>query len=154
RALGRSNHMECDTAAAAAVGRCGAGFARRSREAVDGARRVRAADPNARRRRQMSTRFSVRGSLSALLVALLVTVPEPAAAYLKLGVTVAGRTVTLRWAQTPRYFVSVRSTVPGVTVSDFEGAVARAFAKWEAVPTASITYQYGGLTTARPGEDD
>ena len=85
----------------------------------------------------------------------LLALPNPAAAYLKFGVTVDGRSVPLHWAQTPvRYFVSARSAVPGVTVPDFEAAVARAFARWEAVPTASITYSYGGLTLARPGDDD
>jgi len=91
----------------------------------------------------------------AIALTVLVSVPQPAAAYLKFGVNVGGRQVTLKWAQTPvRYFVSARSSVPGVTVSDFEGAVARAFARWEAVPTSSIAYTYGGLTVARPGEDD
>jgi hypothetical protein len=80
---------------------------------------------------------------------------EPAHAYLKFGIRVGGRSVTLKWAQAPvRYFVSARSAVPGVSVSDFEAAVARAFATWQAVPTSAITYQYGGLTVARPGEDD
>ena len=89
----------------------------------------------------------------ALVFAL--ALPRPAAAYLKFGVTVGGRQVTLKWAQTPvRYFVSARSVVPGVGVPDFEAAVARAFARWEAVPTSSVAYSYGGLTTARPGEDD
>jgi hypothetical protein len=39
-------------------------------------------------------------------------------------------------------------------VSDFEGAVARAFNTWQSVPTSSIAYSYGGQTNARPGEDD
>src|SRR5262249_22163039 len=43
---------------------------------------------------------------------------------------------------------------PGVAVADFEAAVARAFASWQGVPTASISYQYGGRTGAQPGEDD
>ena len=88
-------------------------------------------------------------------IALCVAPAQPAFAYLKFGVRVGTRQITLKWAQTPvRYFVSARSTVPGVAVTDFEAAVARAFARWQAVPTAGITYQYGGLTTARPGEDD
>ena len=86
---------------------------------------------------------------------LVLVVPRPAAAYLKFGVTAGGRAVTLKWRQIPvRYFVSARSAVPGVAVADFEAAVARAFARWEAVPTASIAYSYGGLTVAHPGEDD
>ena len=91
----------------------------------------------------------------ALVAAACVARPLPAAAYLKFGVTVGGRQVTLKWAQTPpRYFVSARSSVPGVGVADFEAAVARAFQRWTDVPTSTITYQYGGLTLARPGEDD
>jgi hypothetical protein len=93
---------------------------------------------------------------SWIAVALLVFAPaSPASAYLKFGVRAGGRQVALRWAQTPvRYFVFSGSTVPGVSVSDFEGAVARAFNTWQSVPTSSIAYSYGGQTNARPGEDD
>ncbi len=90
-----------------------------------------------------------------LVLVCVLTLPQPVAAYLKFGVSAGGRQVTLKWAQTPvRYFVSARSAVPGVGVADFEAAVARAFARWESVPSASITYTYGGLTLARPGDDD
>ncbi|HEY7284600.1 MAG TPA: matrixin family metalloprotease [Vicinamibacterales bacterium] len=89
------------------------------------------------------------------LIVFLVAAASPASAYLKFGVRVGGRQVTLRWAQTPiRYFVSADSTVPGVSVSDFEAAVGRAFNSWQSVPTSSVGYQYGGRTSARPGEDD
>jgi hypothetical protein len=44
--------------------------------------------------------------------------------------------------------------VPGVSASDFQAAVGRAFSTWEAVPTASISYQFGGLTSSRPLEED
>ncbi len=94
-----------------------------------------------------------RWSISLLLVAL--AVPQPAHAYLKFGIRVGTRSVTLKWPQMPvRYFVSAGSEAPGVSVSDFEAAVGRAFSTWQAVPTAAITYQYGGRTAARPGEDD
>jgi hypothetical protein len=90
--------------------------------------------------------------LSALILACGAA---PALAYLKFGVRIGGQSVTLKWAQTPvRYFISVRSSVPGVGLTDFEAAMSRAFGRWQAVPTSSITYQYGGLTTAEPGEDD
>ena len=93
-------------------------------------------------------------TLVITLIAALSFAP-PAQAYLKFGIRVGGRSVTLKWAQTPvRYFVSANSAVPGVSVSEFEAAVGRAFSTWQAVPTSSITYQYGGLTAARPGEDD
>lgn len=97
-----------------------------------------------------------RASMVAVLTAvcLLVAQAQPAFAYLKFGVTVGGRQMTLKWTQTPvQYFVSDDS-VPGVSSTDFEAAVGRAFATWQAVPTASITYQFSGVTSARPLEDD
>jgi len=94
--------------------------------------------------------------LLAVLWSMLVVAPaQPAFAYLKFGTRVNGRQVTLKWTQTPvRYFVSSNSAVPGVTVDDFQAAVGRAFAQWQAVPTSSISYQFAGLTAARPGQDD
>jgi hypothetical protein len=91
----------------------------------------------------------------AVLVALAFAQTQPAFAYLKFGVSVDGRQVSIRWTQTPvRYFVSDGASVPGVGVADFQAAIARAFDSWQAVPTASITYQFGGLTAAVPGQDD
>jgi hypothetical protein len=90
-----------------------------------------------------------------VIAALLLAHANPASAYLKFGVRVGQQQVTVRWARTPiRYFVSARSSVPGVGVSDFEAAAARAFNSWQAVATSAVSYQYGGLTLARPGEDD
>jgi matrixin len=90
----------------------------------------------------------------ATVLCLLVAQAQPAFAYLKFGVSVGGRPVTLKWTQTPvQYFVSDVG-VPGVTSSDLEAAVGRAFATWQAVPTASITYQFSGITSARPLQDD
>ena len=89
-----------------------------------------------------------------LAAALALGQSTPAFAYLKFGVPVRGQQVTLRWAQTPvRYFVA-DTGVPGVTAADFQNAVGRAFATWQAVPTASITYQFAGVTAASPGSDD
>lgn len=91
----------------------------------------------------------------ATLFALCFAQAQPAFAYLKFGVRVGGRDVSVRWTQLPaRYFVSDRATVPGVSVGDFQAAVTRAFNTWQAVPTADIAYQFGGLTAALPGEDD
>lgn len=79
----------------------------------------------------------------------------PVLAYLKFGFQIGnGRTVTLRWSQTPvRYFVTERG-VPGVAPSDLQAALARAFATWQTVPTASVSYQFVGYTAALPGQDD
>ncbi len=92
--------------------------------------------------------------LTARVVAalLLVGQPEPALAYLKFGVTIGGRQITLKWAQTRRCAIpSPTQGVTDVSVADFQAAVGRAFATWQAVPTSSITYQFGGLTAALPG---
>ena len=91
---------------------------------------------------------------SIVVAALIVGQSAPALAYLKFGVPIRGQTVTLKWAQTPvRYFVS-NTGVPGVSPTDFQNAVGRAFATWQAVPTASVTYQLAGVTAANPGSDD
>jgi carboxypeptidase family protein/matrixin len=91
----------------------------------------------------------------ALIVALVCAQAQPAFAYLKLGVRIGGRQVPTHWAATPvSYFVSDSASVPGVSVSDFQAAVGRAFASWQAVPTSSIAYRFGGLTAAVPGADD
>jgi len=90
-----------------------------------------------------------------LVICLLVAGQcQLAHAYTKFGTqTPDGRTVTLTWTATPRYFVT-NVGVPGVSAADFQAAVGRAFARWEAVPTATIAYQFVGVTSAQPGEDD
>ena len=86
--------------------------------------------------------------------ALTFSQASPAHAYLKFGVSVRGQQVTVRWQQSPvRYFVS-NTGVPGVSAADFQSALGRAFATWQAVPTASIAYQLAGVTSASPGVDD
>jgi Matrixin/Carboxypeptidase regulatory-like domain len=91
----------------------------------------------------------------AAIVLVVLALSQPASAYLHFGARVGGRQITLKWAQMPvRYFISDRATVPGVGVADFQAAVGRAFATWESVPTASITYQFGGFTAANPGDED
>src|SRR3954447_25058995 len=80
--------------------------------------------------------------------------PRPAFAYLKLGFEMNGRQITLKWSTLPvRYYVT-QAGVPGVTPNDFQAAVLRAFGTWQAVPSASIAYQFIGFTGNLPGEDD
>jgi Matrixin/Carboxypeptidase regulatory-like domain len=89
------------------------------------------------------------------IAALLLAQAQPALAYLKFGVPVNGKQVTLKWAQPQvRYYISDKSNVPGVNVDQFQAAVGRSFDKWQSVPTAAITYQFGGFTSALPGQDD
>jgi hypothetical protein len=44
--------------------------------------------------------------------------------------------------------------VPGVSSADFQRALERGFATWEAVPTASIRFAFGGFTSAEPFDED
>jgi matrixin len=92
--------------------------------------------------------------VTMMIAALVAAQADPAFAYLKFGVSVAGRQVTLKWAQTPVRYAVTNSGVPGVSAADFQAAVARAFATWQAVPTSAITYQLASVTTALPGRDD
>ena len=95
-----------------------------------------------------------RRTMAVVLALLVFAQAQPAQAYLKFGVTVGGKNISLKWAQSPvRYFISNQG-VPGVTAADLQAAVGRAFTSWQSVPTASITYQFAGLTAAVPGDDD
>lgn len=90
-----------------------------------------------------------------LAVVLLVGAPaREAFAYLKFGTNVGGRDVPLRWSAVPvRYFINDQS-VPGVSASEFQAAVERAFTTWQNVPTATVSYQFAGFTSATPGQGD
>jgi hypothetical protein len=94
-----------------------------------------------------------RGISIALTVVLMAANTVPAAAYLKFGVRVTSGDVTLKWKGTVRYFVS-DTGVAGVGSAALQSAAARAFSAWEVVPTASIAYEFGGMTSALPGSDD
>jgi hypothetical protein len=97
----------------------------------------------------------IRRPLAAWLAAFLLLVPaDSALAYLKLGFDMNGQSFILKWPRSPvQYFVSSVG-VPGVTPNDFQAAVSRAFATWQAVPTSSMAFQFGGYTGNLPGEDD
>jgi hypothetical protein len=77
-----------------------------------------------------------------------------AGAYTQLGFEVGGQVRRVRWTMpSPRWLATDRS-VPGVTAAQFQQELQRAFAEWESVPTASITFSFGGFTSASPFEDD
>jgi hypothetical protein len=87
----------------------------------------------------------------ALIVAVAVV---PTSGYLKLGTRAQGRTVSLRWEDFPiRYFVTNRAAA-GVTAQDFQSAVSRAFATWDAVETAETSSEFVGFTQANPVSGD
>jgi hypothetical protein len=79
---------------------------------------------------------------------------QNAHAYLQFTTAVGGETRVLKWQRTPiRWFAADRAG-GGVSAAEFQGAMARAFATWEAVPTASVTFQFAGATGAQPFDDD
>jgi hypothetical protein len=92
---------------------------------------------------------------AALVAALIIAIgSRDASAFLHLGIPVGGTFVPIAWTEPPvRYFVT-NAGVPGVSPTDFQTAVNRAFTTWQSVPTSSITYTFAGFTSARPEEDD
>lgn len=90
----------------------------------------------------------------ALILAAVLALAQPALAYLHFTTMRAGQSIAITWQQTPvRWFARDRGT-RGVPAPDFQAALARAFATWEAVPTASIAFQFVGFTGAEPFDDD
>lgn len=87
-----------------------------------------------------------------ILILLLCACAGPLEAYSHF--TLDGGT-RLRWqAPQVRWFASDRGVAPGLSPSEFQATVERAFDVWEAVPTASIAFQFVGFTSAAPFEDD
>ena len=91
-----------------------------------------------------------RGMVAALVLLVAGLMSDTASAYLKLGATAGGATVSLNWQDMPvRYFVSNRPG-GGVTAAQLEQAVVRAFGTWDGVPTADLSTQFAGVTSAAP----
>ena len=90
--------------------------------------------------------------IGALMAALLAV--QPLEAYLQFTITRAGQTRPLKWQRTPVRWFALDRGAAGVSASDFQATLARAFSTWEAVPTASIAFQFGGFTGAQPFDDD
>lgn len=91
----------------------------------------------------------------AAALALLLAAPQPAGAYLKFSTrTLRGVVVNLEWDSAPVQWFATERGAPGVSATDFQATLARAFATWEAVPTATIAFQFAGFTAAEPFESD
>jgi hypothetical protein len=83
-----------------------------------------------------------------LTLALVGAASAPAAAYLKLGSRVGTQTLTLKWSRMPiRYFVTDRA-VPTVTSQQLQQTLARAFATWDGVSSATVSSEFAGFTAA------
>lgn len=92
----------------------------------------------------------MRGPAAFLLAVLLAGSTSPVGAYLKLGTPVNGRVVDVTWRAPVKYFVS-DTGASGVSADDLRAAVARAAATWQAVPSATVRFEFQGLTAAPPG---
>jgi hypothetical protein len=87
----------------------------------------------------------------AVLALLALSAVQSAHAYSHFTLSAGTR---LRWeAPRVRWFATERG-VPGVSPVEFQTALARAFATWEAVPTAAVAFEFVGFTSAEPFEDD
>jgi hypothetical protein len=88
------------------------------------------------------------------IVALGVFSQQPVHAYLHFTVIERGQAAILKWDRMPvRWFIKDRGA-SGVSSSDLQAAVSRAFGTWEAVPTASISFQFAGFTGSEPFDTD
>lgn len=95
-----------------------------------------------------------RRAVLLLTLALVGAASAPAAAYLKLGSRVGTQTLTLKWPRMPiRYFVTDRA-VPAVTSQQLQQTLARAFATWDGVSSATVSSEFAGFTAAVPRGGD
>ena len=75
------------------------------------------------------------------IAAAIVAFSTPAAAYLHFTVNDSGQAVAFKWQRMPiRWFAKDRGA-PGVPASDLQAAMSRAFATWQAVPTAELSFE-------------
>ena len=79
---------------------------------------------------------------------------QPLDAYLQFTVVRAGQTRTLKWQWMPVRWHAADRGASGISAAEFQATMARAFGTWEAVPTASIAFQFAGVTGAEPFDDD
>lgn len=90
----------------------------------------------------------------ALVLTMVVVLSHPVQGYLHFTSSRGGQTVTLKWQRTPVRWFALDRGIPGVSASEFQAVMARAFATWQAVPTASISFEFGGFTGSEPFDDD
>ena len=89
-----------------------------------------------------------------LAAALLWGATVPVQAYLHLSATVGGQVRPVAWGRMPVRWFASDTAIAGTSAADFQAAVNRAFGVWEAVPTASISFQFVGFTSAAPSDED
>lgn len=90
----------------------------------------------------------------AIIALALALGGSPVLAYLGFTVPIRGVETLLKWQGAPVRWFARDLDAPGVSASAMQASVARAFATWEAVPTASIAFSFVGYTSASPFADD
>ena len=90
----------------------------------------------------------------ALVMGIVAAGTVPASAYLRLSISVRGQTTPVTWTTMPVRWFSATASAPGVTSTQFQSALDAAFDSWEAVPRASIAFQFAGFTAATPSDDN
>ena len=88
------------------------------------------------------------------LAALLALASAPTQAYLKIGTSFGREALSLKWRPgTVAYFVSTSGS-QRVSADELQAAVARGFARWNAVSTAEVDFQFGGYVANIPFDAD
>jgi hypothetical protein len=96
----------------------------------------------------------MRSTLALALMCVLTLGASPAEAYLHLSVFTSAGTTPLKWKAARVRWFARNLGVAGVTASQLQSELEKAFATWEAVPTASIAFQFAGFTSAAPFDED
>ena len=87
-----------------------------------------------------------------LLTVVVAATAVPVHGYSHFGTGVG--TTRLHWAAMPIRWFATNRGVPGVSPAEFRTAIERALKTWEDVPTASLQFVFGGMTSLEPDEDD
>lgn len=96
----------------------------------------------------------MRRALTLAMILVVVAAPTPANAYLHLTFSVGSTQMPLKWATGRAAWFATDRGAGGVSATQFQSSLASAFAAWENVPTASISFQFVGFTSANPFDDD
>jgi hypothetical protein len=92
--------------------------------------------------------------IGAMALGAVTAAAAPAWAYLHLTVGLPGQVKAISWARSPVRWFSSNATAPGVSATQFQQSVNAAFGTWEAVPSATVAFEFAGFTGATPSDDD
>lgn len=89
-----------------------------------------------------------------VLILVLAASAAHVEAYSHLTFSLNGTPTRIKWDEPRVRWFATNRGVPGVSAAQFQTALQRAFETWEQVPTASVSFQFVGVTSADPFEDD